>query len=66
MSEISVTAYSRSEASRMRLHVKVYELKPQPPQMEVRVGDVCLYLNVDDARVLAGEMLGALKAQAVA
>ena len=66
MPEISLTAYGRSEANSKRLHVKVYDdaLPKKPKRMEVRAGDVCLYLDVNDARALAEAMLAEIKVAA--
>ena len=64
MPDISIRAYTRSEDIRKRLHVKTYHIPPQPPQMEVRVGDVCFYMSVEDARVMAETMLTQLKVAA--
>lgn len=67
MPNISIAAYTRAEDKAKRLHVKVYPLPvPSPDQMEVRVGDVCFYLNVDDARVMAEAMLAAIREAAIA
>lgn len=60
MSEISISAYTRSGYDRQRLHVKVYPEPTGDRRMEIRSGDVCLYMGVEDARALATEMLAAL------
>jgi hypothetical protein len=61
--EISIAAYTRSETTAKHLHVNVYPnpLPSLPKMMEVRAGDVALYLNVNDAFALAEAMLAEIR-----
>lgn len=60
---ISIAAYTRSEDKHKRLHVKVYDtgLPGAPKRMEIRVGEVCFYLDVNDAQTMANEMLAEIR-----
>lgn len=62
---ISVAAYTRAEVKDQKLHVTV-EPRPVgfPAHMCVRLAEMCIYLTVDDARVLAEAMLAELKVAA--
>lgn len=66
MSDISIAAYTRSEDKHKRLRVKVYDPSAAglPKMMEVRIGEVCFYLDIDDAQTMASEMLAEIRAAA--